>query len=238
MCCSPSIPTPPGPTPQETELQQLQLEQYKKSIAEDEALRRAVEGATGRPYSETMAELTKTSLDINAAAADRYRKSMAGELDLDPTLERSLKEQEQTLRSTMLRQLGPGWETSTPGQQALAEYRKRAEEIRQSARRGEISAAEQQGYALNPASWVPGIAPKTATPNAANLLAEYRMGRQGDYNAQLNAYQLSQMGQSPWEALFGVGRGAGAGALMGAGKMLGKGMGGWSGAGLGALLAI
>jgi len=58
----------------------------------------------------------------------------------NPELERQLAEQERILRKSLYDQLGPGYELSTPGIQALATERARHNELREKDRRQTISA--------------------------------------------------------------------------------------------------
>jgi hypothetical protein len=246
------IPPPPAPTAAEEELNRTQLELGRENLAllkqqraEEAAGRAAFERAVGRPYAEYMADLAKSTQDINAAFLERYKKALAGELPVDPTLERALTEGEATLQEQIRRQFGPGGETSTPAIQTLQEYRKRATETRHAARRGEISAAEQHGYATSPLSWIPGVFKQTPmeTPTqTADLLNQYRRERMAQYGGELTAARLNAARKPAWMnalELFGpvVGQ-AGAGAILGGAGRLGPGIGAASGAGLGALMTI
>lgn len=57
-------------------------------------------------------------------------EALEGKVATDPTLLRAFEERERVLREQLLRQLGPGYETSTPGLQALANFdRERSEAI-------------------------------------------------------------------------------------------------------------
>lgn len=88
-------------------------------------------------------ELQEQGLDIQQQLQERTQQALAGDLPVSPALERNLGEQQQQLREQLREQLGPGFETSTPGIEALAEQEQRAEEIREGARRGQISLGEQ-----------------------------------------------------------------------------------------------
>lgn len=148
---------------------------------------------------------------MNTAYLDRYQKALKGELPVDPTLERALTENKKTLQESMLKKLGPGWETSTSGLQALAEYDKRAEELRSAARQGTITEGEQQGYAQNPMSWVPGLAQPTQvqTPTQiTDLLKQWQNDRAMQYGGQLNAAQLqAQTSSNPLASILGMASG-------------------------------
>lgn len=81
-----------------------------------------------------------------AAIAQQLRQrtldALAGNLPVDPALERGLGEQRGTLEATLRGNLGTGYATSTPGIQALADFDKRAEELRAAQRRDQLTTAE------------------------------------------------------------------------------------------------
>jgi hypothetical protein len=84
---------------------------------------------------------------LDEGLAERSLKALRGELDVDPQLENALKEQETNLRERLKHQFGAGYETSTPGIQALGDFFKQGEELRAGARRGELTLSEQLGIA-------------------------------------------------------------------------------------------
>lgn len=81
-------------------------------------------------------QLTQRSLD-----------ALAGKLPVSPGLEKSLKQEEQTLRDKLSSQLGAGYETSSPGIEALSKFSENAEALREGARTGQLTLAEQLGMA-------------------------------------------------------------------------------------------
>jgi hypothetical protein len=204
----PPAPAPPGKDASTIALEQKQLElmeladqRERQRIAQEDATQKAYEEALGMPLPKYVAQTAKTQGDLAQMYIDRYKKGLAGELPVDPGLERSLTENEATLREK-LRSQGLE-ETSTPAIQSLAELRKRNEELRYAARRGEISAGEQQGYAASPLTYAPKLfaSPTVNTPTGLNelwqkyqadraLRGQYSLaGYQGDlvgYNASLN----------------------------------------------------
>lgn len=78
---------------------------------------------------------------------ERSLAALEGNLPVDPALEAGLEEQEMTLRERLHQQLGPGWENSTPGIEALEKFRSTAEQLRFGARTGMLTLAEQLGFA-------------------------------------------------------------------------------------------
>lgn len=81
--------------------------------------------------------------EIQKLLGERTLAALKGELPVDPALERDLKKQEETLRDTLRAQLGTGFETSTPGIEAMQSFREGAEVLRSQARRGELTLSEQ-----------------------------------------------------------------------------------------------
>lgn len=79
--------------------------------------------------------------DLERGLLERTQAALSGELPVDPALERSLAEREALLRGTLQRQLGAGFETSTPGMEALSRFTRDAEQLRGSARRADLATA-------------------------------------------------------------------------------------------------
>src|SRR3990172_7860581 len=80
---------------------------------------------------------------IERLLQQRTLKALRGELEVDPALERNIKEQGTTLRDRLRQQLGSGYETSTPGIEALQRFDESANVLRSEARRGELTLSEQ-----------------------------------------------------------------------------------------------
>jgi hypothetical protein len=85
--------------------------------------------------------------DIERQYLERTQKALRGELPVDPTVTRELESQERTIRETLRRQLGPGWETSSAGQEALRRFGTQRAEVLAGASRGELLLSEQLGLA-------------------------------------------------------------------------------------------
>lgn len=114
--------------------EQLELEFLNEQLAEIER-RREQEGETEG--------LRQQELEIRQALNERSLQALRGELPVDPALEQQLERGEETLRERLAAQFGPGFETSTPGIQALEEFRRSAETLRSGARTGQLTLAEQ-----------------------------------------------------------------------------------------------
>lgn len=83
--------------------------------------------------------------EIAGLFRERTLKALKGELEIDPGLVRQLGVEEGNLRDTLRKQLGPGYETSTPGMEALANFAQRKTETLNAAARGDMSLSQQLG---------------------------------------------------------------------------------------------
>jgi len=90
-------------------------------------------------YYAGLTDLEKQSYDISKLQGERQIKALKGELDVDPALEQNIADEYKQLQETMMQRLGTGWETSTPGIQALDEFNKRAQLLRSEQRKGEMT---------------------------------------------------------------------------------------------------
>ena len=98
-------------------------------------------------YNKVQSEKDKLSEEVELGFLQRSKDALAGNLPVSPTLERELIDAEQTLNERLRRQLGPGYATSTPGTEALQKFGQSGIELREAARRGELTLAEQLGLA-------------------------------------------------------------------------------------------
>jgi hypothetical protein len=199
---------------------------------------------------EAMDPTSRMRRDLERGFLERSQKALRGELDLDPALEREIAEGTRLQEEAMRQQLGPGWETSTPGIQARATANQRAAELRSASRRGELTLSEQLGLARgtgNEAIRAAGLANLGGAAGLASRLplagavgsafGPYMAERQGRFQAaQLNAQQPSVLGQALGLGgqLLGVGLGSflgpiGAGAGGAVGQKVFSGLGGMFG---------
>ncbi len=102
-------------------------------------------GVTKRPKTEM--ELIQE--EIQNLTGKRTLSALKGELPVDAGLTRNLEESERNLRENLRKQLGPGFETSSPGIEALAQFEQRKGESLQAARYGDINLAATLGLGLN-----------------------------------------------------------------------------------------
>lgn len=83
--------------------------------------------------------------EIQRLLNERSLKALHGELPLDPGLERDLASQRATLMEQLTRQFGPGGLTSTPAQEAIQRFTESENILREGARTGQLTLAEQLG---------------------------------------------------------------------------------------------
>jgi hypothetical protein len=76
---------------------------------------------------------------------ERSLKALRGEADVDPRLAADLAQEEQDIRERLIQRFGPGYEESTPGQEALSRFQDRKNQILAQSRREELTLAEQLG---------------------------------------------------------------------------------------------
>jgi len=95
--------------------------------------------------SKTPSELDNMKKDLEFQLTKRAQDALAGNLPVSPGLERDIKKNEETLRERLSSQLGPGYETSTPGQEALTANAESADVLREGARTAQLTLAEQLG---------------------------------------------------------------------------------------------
>lgn len=96
--------------------------------------------ATADPEQD---QITANQKKITLGGQKRTLDALAGNLPVDAGTERNLGDSEQALRNRLQAQLGTDYETSSAGIQALAENTKRSTEIRDAARRGDLTLGEQ-----------------------------------------------------------------------------------------------
>lgn len=153
----------PEPTPEERQLQQAQAnllniqtqmitQQQEQNavllpfLAQQEGYdvtlndKGMITGITKRPDP-----LKDQNDEITGLLNERSLKALRGELPVDPALENELKGQEEQLRERLVAQFGPGYETSSVGIETLGDFFTNSEAMREGARTGQLTLAEQLG---------------------------------------------------------------------------------------------
>lgn len=257
----------PGPSPTEVALQEqqrstlaLQQQIIEKQIKTQDLLAPILYRQAGiQPtydeqgnitgFSEVTDPLRQQQQQLQQEFMTRTQNALEGRLPVDPGLIQSLDEQEQQLREQLRHQLGPGYETSSPGIEALRKFNLNKQNVLEGARRGDLTMAEQLGLAQTSANLgqqaqsfgqIMGVgqSPLASSSalgsvaggagNAASLLGNERLA---GYQAQLAGYQNQQrnfgslfggLGQLGGMALFGPIGGAGGNLF---GNLIGNGFG-------------
>ena len=162
----------PGPTSEERALQATQtrlLEQQASAFTEQQRIQNLLspfifESTGVKPifdpndpsriisFEPITDELKPLRSQIEKGFLERTQAALSGQLPVNPALLSDLAENESTLRETLRRQLGPGFETSSPGIESLGEFGQRRSDLLESARRGDLTLAEQLGISRQQAN--------------------------------------------------------------------------------------
>jgi hypothetical protein len=118
---------------------------------------------------------------------NRQGAALRGELPVNPALMSSLEEQEEELRAALEKNLGPGYETSTPGIEALAEFEQKKQGVMEAARRDDIGFA--QGLANDMGGFIAGMDDR-GTNQTNNILGN-------QFGEATNLAQISQAFSGP-----------------------------------------
>ena len=170
---------------------------------------------------------------------ERSLKALRGELPVDPALEQDISHREKVLRETLRRELGPGYETSTPAIQRLEKFGSEADAMRYAARHDQMTTAE--ALSLNRrASNQPGNLTQRWVPNQrvqgtntyrspAELLGlagqgygrTAQMAGQGSQGLRQNRFAIAQARQAQSGGIGSlIGSGIGAIGTIGAAAMM------------------
>lgn len=155
----------PGPSAEERELQKNQAEllALQRQMIEQQNAQNAIllpflaeqEGfdvttnETGNitSISKRPDALADKRRQLEEGLTQRSLDALAGNLPVDPALEQNLTQQENELRERLATQFGPGYETSTPAIETLGDFFRNSEVLREGARTGQLTLAEQLGLA-------------------------------------------------------------------------------------------
>lgn len=211
--------TYPGPSEQELKLLDMQIE-YLEQQGEDTAalrpyllasmgMKEDAEGnmtkMTDEEYYESLSALDQKGYDVAMAAAERSLKAYAGELDISPALEKSLGQRKEELEVGLSQKLGPDWQSTTAGIQAMAQFDETSNLIREEVRSGIIT--NEGAMTLSSLDYMSGIGETTMTgfPGqqagglfgaAGQLVGQYGGERQRQWGASAHAAQMKAQRQS------------------------------------------
>lgn len=147
----PDAPAPdPGIARRQNEMMDLQMEQANKFKAL-EPIMLAESGLKYNPQTKGYEYLNPgqqaNKQEIERLQTERSLKALKGELPVSETLKKELELGENKMKERLFRQLGPGWELSTPGQNAMREYQTMATSLKEGEQRDMLTTAE--ALALN-----------------------------------------------------------------------------------------
>lgn len=202
----PAAPAAAAPSAAETSLETTEAQDYALDLAtrqeqatQSQAAQDAFAAAMGEPYSTYLANTAVDEATLNKDYMTRYEAGLSGTLPVDPSMEASLEEQKANLDEQYQKQLGPGYATSTPYQNALKQYNTEATSLRTAAQTGALTEGEQAGYASPTSTSSASTSLTTPTqigsPSQTSDLYQYYLAQQGmqnqnnmaGYNAQVNA---------------------------------------------------
>ena len=203
----------PGPSAEERDLQKqqaallgLQRTSIEKALRREELLDPILLKAAGlKPVTDAQGNVTgyeelpdpnaEKRKELESLYLERATAAAKGELPVNPGLLRDLTKSEETLRERMRKNLGPGWETSTPGIEALQGFEESKNITLDAARRGDLTTFEQLSLGRENA---------IASDNASTLANVYGIPRNmaalggmagagaDSYNAALAGYRADR----------------------------------------------
>lgn len=160
-------------------------------------------------YQPVNPELWEQGREVERLAQERTLAALRGELPVSPGLERDIEESQRVMQERMHRQLGPGWDTSTPGMWMQNDFTRRSNELREAERRGEIAGANALTIGAQQAR------ANRAGHDPAGAVGANRMGTIGAANLTFGGAGQNFVGyQQPWQADRGLQASANAQAHM------------------------
>lgn len=165
-------------------------------------------GADGKITKAPETEDARKRREIEDAFLNRQLQALKGELPVAPGLLRDLEKQEQLTNERLRKQLGSGYETSSPGIETLGNFQRNKAEALENARRGDISAAvglSAQSNAANQAARqnVFENASILGTPTVQSAQALSPVASAGRTGATLQ--QMIGTVQAPFQGVNGLG---------------------------------
>jgi hypothetical protein len=221
----------PGPTAQEVELQQMQLNEMRRQNKLNEQFQPFILESLGFKIEGdgSVTKIEQPKDELTQLYEERQLQAMKGELPISPAMEKELSQQQSSLMENLSQRLGPDWQQTTAGQQSMSEFQKRAELLREEARRGQITTGEGllesrmgflQGMQQTDLSNLSAFSAPNSAGAYTSALAPYQMQRQMQFSANQSDAANSTSLLSGLMGMVGTGVGAyaGAGGTFGAGK--------------------
>jgi hypothetical protein len=226
--------SPPTPTPEEIELQKLQLEllqqqkaeygEMKPFILRSMGLRIDADGSIVKmTEEERLAEMTeaeRNQYELALKGQERQARAYEGDLDISPALEKGLSGQKTKIEEALSRRLGPNWQLTTAGQQAMGGFEERASLVREEARQSVIAGGS--GNALASLGYLSDVGTKQygqaggfpgrtggLFSGAGQAMQPYQQQRSMQYNAMMHNAMMRSQSRSGLMGGFGSLLGAG-----------------------------
>ena len=155
--------------------------QFSTTGAKTESLRRMTE-------EERLANMTaseRADYEIQRKIQQRELDALEGKLPISPALESTLNTEQSSLENELATKLGPNWKLSTPATTKLGEFKKRAELVREEARRGLLDTTS----ALNLAQGNKVTSNAQTTASNASAFPTRWGGLLQGYNTVMQPYQ-------------------------------------------------
>jgi hypothetical protein len=148
-------------------------------------------------YEARYGPIEDLAMQTQMEALNRQLAAYKGELPVDPALENELQLQEQQLTDYLSQRLGPRWAESTPGIQAMAQFKQKAADLRAGARSGEIQTGQGLLLAALDRAQMLNTNPSGSTyfpqiTEGINLYANYPNRQAGIMQSSLAALQPYQ----------------------------------------------
>lgn len=128
------------------ELNTLQLDAIKSETERNAALEPVLLEAMGYEKDESgnYTAIEGEQDPLLAQLEERWTGTIEGEEGVSPYLESQLADERAKLEEDLSRRLGPNWQTTTPGMQALSDFDTRADLLREESQQRAISQAGSQ----------------------------------------------------------------------------------------------
>lgn len=195
----------PAPTIQEQQLLNDILTQLSSSRELQEKFIPLLVGAAGYTY-DTAGNLIQMPIadylsQMNPIFRQQYEnlqliqeqtnKMLEGDYSANPALEQQLGEEKQNLENTLSARLGPDWQQTTAGIQAMSEFNRNALSLREASRQEQLS-----NYSSMASTGLQNYLTGQQAPlSYATGLQNYTTGLLNNYNQALQPYQWERQQQ-------------------------------------------
>lgn len=142
--CKGGSPAPPPPTAEEIEITDLQIKLLKEEIERNKKMEPVLLEAAGLGVNAdgTYYRLPEAVDELSELYKARSIKALKGEDGVSPALSRGIEAYKAETTQSLASRLGPDWEQTTAGQQALSSMASTGSLLEEEARRGAIGQGE------------------------------------------------------------------------------------------------